>query len=101
MLHKLTVRAREAFYFTPVMLRKTRIEREGYRKVCTRICGAVRRTDSLNALYVKVKKSLLYWLIMNYATLKSVPCLTALCATACTEVLFFMLIFKVLVVEGQ
>ena len=31
--HKLTVRAREAFYFTPVMLRKTWIERERYRKV--------------------------------------------------------------------
>jgi len=62
-LHKITVRAREAFYFTPVMLRKTWIERECYRKVCTRICGALRCADSMNALYVKVTKSLLYWLI--------------------------------------
>jgi hypothetical protein len=38
---------------------------------------------------------------MNYATPESVPCLTALCASAGIEVLFFMLIFRGLVVEEQ
>lgn len=38
---------------------------------------------------------------MNYATPESVPCLTALCASACIEMLSFMLIFRGLVAEEQ